>query len=185
RTAEILARVQQAVRGIIPPAELGTMVDNMGLSSSGINTAYNNTGTIGSQDGGIQITLNEGHGPTADYVRRMREELPRRFPGVTISFPPADIISQILNFGSPAPIDLQVRGNNLAANFDYTNTLLREIRRVPGVVDARIQQSQQSPAFSVDVDRTRAQLLGITERDVTNSLVVNLAGSSQVAPTYW
>ncbi|WP_186172865.1 efflux RND transporter permease subunit [Burkholderia gladioli] len=185
RTAEILARVQQAVRGIIPPAELGTMVDNMGLSSSGINTAYNNTGTIGSQDGDIQITLNEGHGPTADYVRRMREELPRRFPGVTISFPPADIISQILNFGSPAPIDLQVRGNNLAANFDYTNTLLREIRRVPGVVDARIQQSQQSPAFSVDVDRTRAQLLGITERDVTNSLVVNLAGSSQVAPTYW
>ncbi|WP_186024433.1 efflux RND transporter permease subunit [Burkholderia gladioli] len=185
RTAEILAGVQQAVRGIIPPAELGTMVDNMGLSSSGINTAYNNTGTIGSQDGDIQITLNEGHGPTADYVRRMREELPRRFPGVTFSFPPADIISQILNFGSPAPIDLQVRGNNLAANFDYTNTLLREIRRVPGVVDARIQQSQQSPAFSVDVDRTRAQLLGITERDVTNSLVVNLAGSSQVAPTYW
>ncbi|WP_186038526.1 efflux RND transporter permease subunit [Burkholderia gladioli] len=185
RTAEILARVQQAVRGIIPPAELGTMVDNMGLSSSGINTAYNNTGTIGSQDGDIQITLNEGHGPTADYVRRMREELPRRFPGVTFSFPPADIISQILNFGSPAPIDLQVRGNNLAANFDYINTLLREIRRVPGVVDARIQQSQQSPAFSVDVDRTRAQLLGITERDVTNSLVVNLAGSSQVAPTYW
>ncbi|MFW6850543.1 efflux RND transporter permease subunit [Burkholderia gladioli] len=185
RTAEILARVQQAVRGIIPPAELGTMVDNMGLSSSGINTAYNNTGTIGSQDGDIQITLNEGHGPTADYVRRMREELPRRFPGVTFSFPPADIISQILNFGSPAPIDLQVRGNNLAANFDYTNTLLRDIRRVPGVVDARIQQSQQSPAFSVDVDRTRAQLLGITERDVTNSLVVNLAGSSQVAPTYW
>ncbi|NRF82765.1 efflux RND transporter permease subunit [Burkholderia gladioli] len=185
RTAEILARVQQAVRGIIPPAELGTMVDNMGLSSSGINTAYNNTGTIGSQDGDIQITLNEGHGPTADYVRRMREELPRRFPGVTFSFPPADIISQILNFGSPAPIDLQVRGNNLAANFDYTNTLLREIRRVQGVVDARIQQSQQSPAFSVDVDRTRAQLLGITERDVTNSLVVNLAGSSQVAPTYW
>ncbi|CAG9221473.1 AcrB/AcrD/AcrF family protein [Burkholderia gladioli] len=185
RTAEILARVQQAVRGIIPPAELGTMVDNVGLSSSGINTAYNNTGTIGSQDGDIQITLNEGHGPTADYVRRMREELPRRFPGVTFSFPPADIISQILNFGSPAPIDLQVRGNNLAANFDYTNTLLREIRRVPGVVDARIQQSQQSPAFSVDVDRTRAQLLGITERDVTNSLVVNLAGSSQVAPTYW
>ncbi|XQM26710.1 efflux RND transporter permease subunit [Burkholderia gladioli] len=185
RTAEILARVQQAVRGIIPPAELGTMVDNMGLSSSGINTAYNNTGTIGSQDGDIQITLNEGHGPTADYVRRMREELPRRFPGVTFSFPPADIISQILNFGSPAPIDLQVRGNNLAANFDYTNTLLREIRRVPGVVDARIQQSQQSPAFSVHVDRTRAQLLGITERDVTNSLVANLAGSSQVAPTYW
>lgn len=115
----------------------------------------------------------------------MREQLPREFPGVTFSFPPADIISQILNFGSPAPIDLQVRGNNLAGNFDYTNLLLRDIRRVPGVVDARIEQSRASPTFNVDVDRTRAQLLGITERDVTNSMVVNLAGSSQVAPTFW
>ncbi|ALK29900.1 efflux RND transporter permease subunit [Burkholderia plantarii] len=185
RTAEILADVQRAVRRIVPAAELGAMVDNMGLSVSGINTAYNNTGTIGSQDGDIQITLNEGHAPTADYVRKMREVLPREFPGVTFSFPPADIISQILNFGAPAPIDLQVRGNNLAANFAYADTLLREIRRVPGVADARLQQSAQNPAFSVDVDRTRAQLLGITERDVTNSLVVNLAGSSQVAPTYW
>ncbi len=101
------------MRQIIPPAELGTVVDNIGLPVSGINTAYNNTGTIGSQDGDIQIELKEGHGPTAEYVRQMREELPREFPGVTFSFPPADIISQILNFGSPAPIDLQVRGNNI------------------------------------------------------------------------
>jgi multidrug efflux pump subunit AcrB len=157
----------------------------MGLPVSGINTAYNNTGTIGSQDGDIQISLNEGHGPTADYVRQMRERLPREYPGVTFSFPPADIISQILNFGSPAPIDLQIRGQNVAANFDYADKLLRQIRRVPGVVDARIQQSQANPGFAIDVDRTRAQLLGVTERDVTNSLVVNLAGSSQVAPTFW
>jgi multidrug efflux pump subunit AcrB len=104
---------------------------------------------------------------------------------VTFSFPPADIISQILNFGSPAPIDLQIRGNNLPQNFAFANKLLREIRRVPGVADARIQQSQANPTFAIDVDRTRAQLLGVTERDVTNSLVVNLAGSSQVAPTFW
>jgi multidrug efflux pump subunit AcrB len=185
KTSEIFANVENTIRQIIPPNELGTMVDNIGQPVSGINTAYNNTGTIGSQDGDIQLELKEGHAPTDEYVRRMREELPRLYPGMTFSFPPADIISQILNFGSPAPIDLQVRGNNLAGNFAYVNAVLRDVRRVPGVVDARIQQSQQIPSFNVNVDRTRAQLLNITERDVTNSLVVNLAGSSQVAPTYW
>src|SRR5471030_13023 len=185
KTAQIFADVEGSIRQIIPPAELSTMVDNIGLPVSGINLAYNNTGTIGSQDGDIQIALNEDHHPSAEYVRQMREKLPRLYPGVTFSFPPADIISQILNFGSPAPVDLQVRGNNLSANFAYANRLLREIRQIPGVVDARIQQAQNSPTFNVDVDRTRAQLLGINERDVTNSLVVNLAGSSQVAPTFW
>jgi multidrug efflux pump subunit AcrB len=185
KTAQIFADVEGAIRRIIPPADLGTVVDNMGLPVSGINLAYNNTGTVGSQDGDIQIALNEDHRPTDEYVRLMRERLPREFPGVTFSFPPADIISQILNFGSPAPIDLQIRGNNLSANFGYADRLLKQVRDVPGVVDARIQQSQGNPTFNVDVDRTRAQLLGITERDVTNSMVVNLAGSSQVAPTFW
>jgi CzcA family heavy metal efflux pump len=185
KTAQVFANVEGAIREIIPPSELGTVVDNMGLPVSGINTAYNNTGTVGSQDGDIQIALNEGHRPTEEYVREMREKLPREFPGVTFSFPPADIISQILNFGSPAPIDLQIRGNNLEANFAYADRILREVRDVPGVVDARIAQSRANPTFNVDVDRTRAQLLGITERDVTNSMVVNLAGSSQVAPTFW
>ncbi|CAD6555295.1 efflux RND transporter permease subunit [Paraburkholderia metrosideri] len=185
KTAQIFANVEGAIRQIIPPDDLGTVVDNMGLPVSGINTAYNNTGTVGSQDGDIQIALNEGHRPTAEYVRSMREQLPREFPGVTFSFPPADIISQILNFGSPAPIDLQIRGNNLAANYGYADHILRLVRDVPGVVDARIAQSHANPTFNVDVDRTRAQLLGITERDVTNSMVVNLAGSSQVAPTFW
>ncbi|MEA2944930.1 MAG: hypothetical protein QOI40_260, partial [Alphaproteobacteria bacterium] len=145
----------------------------------------NNTGTIGSQDGDIQIKLNEDHHPTADYVRTLREQLPSRFPGTTFSFLPADIISQILNFGAPAPIDLQIRGPNLAADFDYAQALVRRLRHIPGLVDARIQQSLSSPGFNVDVDRTRAQYVGVTERDVTNSLVVNLAGSSQVAPTFW
>ncbi|MBB4128100.1 multidrug efflux pump subunit AcrB [Xanthomonas translucens] len=184
-TARLFANVTGAVRTLIPKEQLGSVVDNIGLSSSGINNAYNNTGTIGSQDGDIQITLNEGHAPTADYVRDLRQSLPRQFPGVVFSFPPADIISQILNFGSPAPVDLQIRGPNLAANFAYANRLLREIRRVPGVVDARIQQSQSSPGFNVNVDRSLAQQVGITERDVTSSLGVNLAGSSQIAPTFW
>jgi multidrug efflux pump subunit AcrB len=118
-------------------------------------------------------------------VRRLREELPRAFPDTTFSFPPADIVSQILNFGAPAPIDIQVRGNNLAANYEYAQQLLKRVRAIPGVADARIQQSNKSPVFNVDVDRTQAQLLGLTTRDVTNSLVVNLAGSSQVAPTFW
>ena len=184
-TSEIFAEVENRVRMTIPRSELGTVVDNMGLSTSSINTAYNNTGTIGPQDGDIQISLNEGHHPTAGYVRTLREQLPRAFPGVTFSFPPADIVGQILNFGSPAPIDLQVRGKNLPADFAYANVLLREIRHIPGVVDARIEQSQANPQFNIDVDRVHAQLQGITERDVTNSLVVHLAGSGQIAPTYW
>ena len=182
KTAQIFANVEGAIREIIPPAELGTVVDNMGLPVSGINTAYNNTGTVGSQDGDIQIALNEGHRPTDEYVREMREKLPREFPGVTFSFPPADIISQILNFGSPAPIDLQIRGNNLDANFAYADRILREVRDVPGVVDARIAQSHANPTFNVDVDRTRAQLVGISEGDVTNSMVVTSRGRARSRP---
>ncbi|HVY59331.1 MAG TPA: efflux RND transporter permease subunit [Xanthobacteraceae bacterium] len=185
QSAQQFADIQKAVRQIIPEHELETVVDNIGMPVSGINMTYNNTGTIGSQDGEIQIKLKEGHRPTADYVRALREELPARFPGTTFSFLPADIISQILNFGAPAPIDLQVRGHDLAANYAYAQKLLRRLRHVPGLVDARIQQSLNGPGFNVDVDRTRAQYVGLTERDVTNSMVVNLAGSSQVAPTYW
>jgi multidrug efflux pump subunit AcrB len=184
-TSILFNQIERSIRNVIPPDELGTVVDNIGVSGSGINTTYNNTGLVGEQDGDIQIALNEGHRPTAEYVRTLREQLPHRYPGVTFSFPPADIVSQILNFGSPAPIDLQIRGPKLAANFAYANALLGQIKRIPGVVDARIQESQANPGFDIDVDRTQAQLLGITERDVTNSLVVNLAGSSQVAPTFW
>ncbi|HET7329305.1 efflux RND transporter permease subunit [Dyella sp.] len=184
-TSILFNQIERSIRSAFPPDELGTVVDNIGVSGSGINTTYNNTGLVGEQDGDIQIALNEGHRPTAEYVRKLREQLPHRYPGVTFSFPPADIVSQILNFGSPAPIDLQIRGPKLAANFAYANALLGQIKRIPGVVDARIQESQANPGFDIDVDRTQAQLLGITERDVTNSLVVNLAGSSQVAPTFW
>ena len=184
-SAKQFSAIEAAIRSIIPPDQLETLVDNIGMPVSGINLSYNNTGVIGSQDGDVQIKLAENHRPTAEYVRTMREELPRRFPGVTFAFLPSDIISQILNFGAPAPIDLQISGANLAANFDYADLLLRRLRRIPGVVDARIQQSPALPVLDVDVDRTRAQYIGLTERDVTNSLVVNFAGSGQVSPTYW
>ena len=183
-TANQLADVQKAIRKLIP-GEIETLTDNIGMPISGINMTYNNTGVIGPQDGDIQIKLREGHRPTEEHVQTLREQLPRLFPGMSFSFLPADIVSQILNFGAPAPIDLQIRGANLQANFAYANQLLSRIRRIPGIADARIQQSPNAPTFNIDVDRTRAQYVGLTERDVTNSLVVNLAGSSQVAPTYY
>jgi CzcA family heavy metal efflux pump len=179
------ADIQKAIRTVIPPREIDTMADNIGMPISGINMTYNNTGVIGPQDGDIQIKLREGHEPTDRYVKELREKLPALFPGLSFAFLPADIVNQILNFGAPAPIDLEVRGANLDGNFAYANHLLTKIRRVPGVADARIQQSSRNPSFNVDVDRTRAQYVGLTERDVANSMVVNLAGSSQVAPTYY
>lgn len=184
-TAAGFARIEKAIRRVIPAKEITTMVDNIGLPPSNINLTYNNTGMMGSQDGDFQIALAKGHQPTAEYVRRLRVTLPDEFPDTTFSFPPADIVSQILNFGAPAPIDIQIRGANLEANYSYAQQLLKRIRTVPGVVDARIQQSNKAPVFNVGLDRTQAQQLGLTTRDVTNSLVVNLAGSSQVSPTYW
>ncbi len=184
-TAARFANIQKAIREVIPAHDITTVVDNIGLPPSSINLIYNNTGVIGTQDGDIQIALSPGHAPTAQYVRVLREKLPQQFPDTVFSFPPADIISQILNFGAPAPIDIQIRGNNLSANFEYANVLLKEIRRIPGVADARIQQSAKSPVFEVNLNRTQAQEMGITARDVTNNMVVNLAGSSQVSPTFW
>ena len=183
-TANQFAEVQKTIRKIIP-GEIDTLADNIGMPISGINMTYNNTGVIGPQDGDIQIKLKDGHRPTGEYVQALRAQLPRAFPGMTFAFLPADIVSQILNFGAPAPIDLQIRGANVAANFVYANDLLNRLRRIPGIADARIQQSPNNPTFNIDVDRTRAQYVGLTERDVTNSLTVNLAGSGQVAPTYY
>jgi len=184
-TAARFARIRDAIRRVIPDDEIATLVDNVGLPPSSINLTYNNTGVIGTQDGDIQIALRKGHRPTADHVRELRELLPREFPDTVFSFPPADIVSQILNFGAPAPIDIQIRGRDLDANFAYANTLIKAIRRIPGVADVRIQQSKRRPVFEIDLDRTQAQAVGLTARDVTNNLVVNLAGSSQVAPTFW
>jgi multidrug efflux pump subunit AcrB len=184
-TAARFAEVEKAIRQLIPPAEVAAIADNIGTYLSSINTIYNNTGTIGESDGDIQISLKAGHEPTPGYVQLLRQQLPQRFPGMSFSFLPADIVSQILNFGAPAPVDLQVRGNDLAADYAYANKLLQQIRHVTGVTDARIQQSAREPTIDVRMDRTRAQYAGVTAANVTDSMVVNLASSIQVAPTFW
>lgn len=184
-TAARFADVQDVIREVIPSHELDAMVDNVGTYISSMNTIYANTGMIGSSDGDISITLASGHQPTAAYIKRLREVLPERFPDMTFSFLPADIVSQILNFGAPSPIDIQVRGRDLNANYDYANLLLKDIRKIDGMVDARIQQSRQAPAININIDRNQATYAGITQRDISNSLVVNLAGSAQVSSTFW
>jgi multidrug efflux pump subunit AcrB len=161
------------------------VVDNIGLPVSSINATYNNSGTIGPQDGDILIQLAHEHAPTADYVRKLRETLPGAFPGATFSFLPADITSQILNFGAPAPIDVQITGKDAAGNYAYARTLLRKIAAIPGVADARIQQSARYPELRVNIDRSRIGQLGLTERDVTASVGSSLAGTIQTAPVYY
>jgi multidrug efflux pump subunit AcrB len=184
-TARVFDLVERTVRQVIPPDELNNITDNIGLPFSGINMAYQNTGTIGPEDGDALISLNPDHAPTAGYVKKLRTILPQRFPGVTFSFLPADIVSEILNFGLPAPIDLQVIGNNQTANHAYATDLLKRIRKVPGIADARIQQVFDYPQINVNVDRTLAGEVGLTQRDVANSLLVTLSGSGQVQPNFW
>jgi multidrug efflux pump subunit AcrB len=147
--------------------------------------AYNNSGTIGVQDADIFISLKPNHAPTADYVKTMRERLPRQFPGTSFAFLPADMVSQILNFGVPAPIDLQVVGSDVQSNRKYANALLARIKQIPGIADARVQQSFQQPTLSVSVDRSLASLVGISEKDVATAMQTTLSGSSQTSPTYW
>jgi CzcA family heavy metal efflux pump len=183
--AAMFGDIEKDIRRTIPPRELSSIVDNIGLPTSSINTVYNNSGLIGYQDGDIYVTLNKDHGPTADYVRTLRERLPKAFPGTNFAFLPADIISQILNFGAPAPIDLQITGPKLDADRGVALALLDKMRGIPGLADARMQQSFRNPQIRVDVDRSRMAQLGLTERDVTNSVVTSIAGSGQVAPTYW
>ena len=175
-TARLCDRVEALVRHVIPPAELGSMVDNIGLPVSGINITYSNSGVIGPADADILITLSEGHEPTARYLRALRERLPAAFPGVTFSFLPADIVTQILNFGLPAPVDIQVVGFKRDDNRAYALRILD---------DVRLQQPSNQPELRINVDRTRAAELGFSERDVASSMLVALSGSGQVAPNYW
>jgi multidrug efflux pump subunit AcrB len=179
-------KIEAAIRAIIPPESLRSIVDNIGLSISGINMAYSNTGSIGASDADILITLNDGREAEApDYVKAMREQLPSQFPGTTFAFLPADIVTQILNFGLPAPIDVQIIGSKIEANRAYADKVLAKIARIPGIADARIQQAFNAPTLDVDVDRTRAELVGVSERDVAQNLQNALAGSIQTAPTFW
>jgi multidrug efflux pump subunit AcrB len=184
-TTKLTDRIGEAIHKIIPANELSGITDNIGLSVSGINMAYNNSGTIGVEDADILISLNPNHAPTADYVKKMREQLPRQFPGTSFAFLPADMVSQILNFGVPAPIDLQVVGNDVQADRKYANALLARIKQIPGIADARIQQAFQQPTLNINFDRSLAGLVGLSEKDAATAMLTTLAGSSQTSPTYW
>ena len=184
-TAAEFDRIERAVRQVIPPDQLDTVIDNIGLPLSGTNLVYNSSGTIGPQDGDIQVVLKDGHQPSADFVKTLREKLPREFPGTQFAFLPADMTSQILNFGAPAPLDVSIAGRDRLGNEAYAMEIMKKLRAIPGIADVRLQQSSSYPQLNVQVDRIRADSLGITERDVTNSMVASLAGSSQVAPAFW
>jgi multidrug efflux pump subunit AcrB len=184
-TTKLADRIGEAIHKIIPANELDGIVDNIGLSVSGINMAYNNSGTIGVEDADILISLKPNHAPTADYVKTMREQLPRQFPGTSFAFLPADMVSQILNFGVPAPIDLQVVGNDVQADRKYTNALMARIKQIPGIADARIQQAFEQPTLNVNFDRSLAGLVGLSEKDAATAMLTTLAGSLQTSPTYW
>jgi multidrug efflux pump subunit AcrB len=184
-TARLTDQVEAAIRREIPAAELDVILDNIGLPYSSINWMHGSSGVIGAADADVLVSLKPTHRPTADYVRALRENLPIEFPGMTFYFLPADIVTQILNFGQPAPIDIQIEGADVQGNRRVANDMLNELRQVPGLVDLRIQQRFDYPKFDITVDRTKAGQGGFTERDLASSLLVSLSGSFQTTPTFF
>ena len=187
-TEKYFAGVEQVIRKVIPKDELQQILDNIGLPFGGINLAFSDSATIGAFDGEILVSLSpEKHGPTDDYVRKLRHELNAQFPNLTFFFQPADIVGQILNFGLPAPIDIQLVGplRNNMANYRLAEAIENRISRIPGAVDVHLHQVIDAPELSVNVDRTRASDAGLTQRDVANSMLISLSSSNQVAPNFW
>ncbi|HZF25705.1 MAG TPA: efflux RND transporter permease subunit [Steroidobacteraceae bacterium] len=184
QTTALVDHIESALREVIPARELASIVDNVGLPVSGINITYGNSGTIGSGDADILIGLTRDHGPTAGYIATLRDVLPEQFPGISFAFLPADIVSQILNFGLPSPIDVQISGPD-AKNREVATRLLERMRHVPGLVDVRIQQTFNQPELRVATDRSRAEQLGINQKDIANNLLLTLSGSGQISPTFW
>ncbi len=185
QTAKLVDEVEAAVRRQVPANELEGMLDNIGLPVSGINLSYNDSGISGPADADILVSLKPNHKPTANYVRNLRLSLNRDFPGITFYFLPADIVSETINFGLPAPLDIQVVGRNQTVDQQVANSIAQKIRQVRGAVDVRVQQPNDLQRFEFNVDRTKAAELGLTERDVAGSVLLSLSGSSQVTPTYW
>ena len=183
-SAALVDHIETALREVIPAREIASVVDNVGLPVSSINLAYSNSGVVGESDADILISLTPDHAPTADYIRELRKRLPQQFPSATFGFLPADIVSQILNFGVPSPIDIQIVGPS-PKNRDVANQLLGSLRHVPGLVDLRIQQVFNQPELHVSTDRNRAQQLGISQHDIANNLLLTLSGSGTIAPTFW
>jgi multidrug efflux pump subunit AcrB len=184
-TARVADQVESVIRTIVPAAELGTVLDNLGVAVSGINKTYSNAGTFGSHDGEIQVSLNGGHRPTQRYIEEMRRELPRRFPGVEFFFQPADMVTQILNFGTPSAIDVKVTGADLRADYDIAAKLMKQIQMIPGTVDTHIHQRLDQPTVSLSMDRTQLQQLGLSPNDLTSDLLVSTAGTTQTSPAFW
>jgi multidrug efflux pump subunit AcrB len=185
QTAELIDQVEAAIRREIPAKDLQGMLDNIGLPVSGINLSYNDSGAIGSADADILVSLNAGHRPTPEYVRRLRLLLNREFPGTTFYFLPADIVTETINFGLPASIDIQIIGRDQAGNRQVAAQLADRITRVPGAVDVRVQQPDNEPALNFAIDRTKAAELGLSESNVADAVLLSLSGSGQVQPTYW
>ncbi|OXI96145.1 MULTISPECIES: efflux RND transporter permease subunit [Burkholderia] len=184
-TARLADQVERVIRETVPPDELGALVDNLGLPVSGINLSYSNAGTIGTLDGELLIALKPGHRATQHYVQALRKVLPERFPGVEFFFQPSDIITQILNFGQPAAIDLQVLGNDLASNMTIASSLMKKIRQIPGAVDVHVLQRNDEPTLLADMDRTRMQQLNLSAQNVAQNMLISLSGSSQTTPSFW
>jgi multidrug efflux pump subunit AcrB len=184
-TARLCDLVERSIKQQLPPGEISNVIDNIGLPYSGINTSYNNTGTVGSSDADILVTFAVNHHKTAKYVHDLRISLAKQFPGVTFSFLPSDMVSQILNFGSPAPIDIQILGNDQAGNQRYANALLEQVKYVPGIADPRIQQPFDQPYMHLWVDRTKAQEVGFNTQAIAQNVLISLGGSFQTSPTYW
>ena len=184
-TAALCDHVEDAIRKEIPQNEIRSVIDNIGLPYSGINLSYSNSAPTGPGDADILVALTKDHRPTAEYEHDIRLKLNQEFPGVTFYFLPADIVSQILNFGLPAPIDVQIVGQNLDANRAFADQLLNKIKFVPGIVDLRIQQTFDQPKLHIEVDRTKAQQIGFSARDVATNVLISLSGSFQTTPNYW
>ncbi|PYK35006.1 MAG: RND transporter [Verrucomicrobia bacterium] len=185
QTAKRVDEVEAAIRRDVPANELEGMLDNIGLPVSGINLSYNDSGISGPADADILVSLKPNHKPTANYVRNLRLSLNREFPGTTFYFLPADIVSETINFGLPAPLDIQVVGRNETVDQQVANSIAQKVRQVRGAVDVRVQQPNDLQRFEFNVDRTKAMELGLSERDVAGSVLLSLSGSSQVTPTYW
>ncbi|MBB5318114.1 efflux RND transporter permease subunit [Tunturibacter empetritectus] len=184
-TARLVDQVDRYIRTQIPADEMDGILDNIGLPTSGINLSYSNSGTIGNADAEVLVSLSTKHHPTADYVARLGEDLPKQFPGTSFFFEPADIVSQTLNFGVPAPLDIQLVGKDFESNFAIASQIAEKMRAVPGAVDVHIQQLVDQPRLQYNIDRTRIQQVGLTERDVADNVLVSLSSSFQTTPNFW
>lgn len=185
-TVRLCDQVESYLRQVIPPADLGTVLDNIGLPYTGINLSYNNSGSIGTSDAEILVALKPGRrGSTAHYIRELRASLPGKFPGTNFSFQPASIVNQILNFGLPAPIDVQLVGPDRDANYWVAQRMAVRLRGVPGAADVHVQQALDLPSLRIDIDRNRAESMGLAARDVAQSILIGLGSSGQVSPAFW